>query len=161
MLQIFILNLVLHLELVVLYSYAYDKLHEKARDLQDVVNFERFLHVFSWVLARANVEANDLMINCYKPSQIEEKTESLDPDVEKDDPESVLKGCRILQVKDEEILDHRNAVKVDENLRHIVRSNDRLRKAKPIRQRPNNESVKFQLILVATKDVGRNYLFGR
>ena len=74
------------------------------------------------------------MLSSEKPDEVENKTETLDPNVDEDYPEVILNSGRILQPENEDVLYNWDGIKIQKELCCIGASDNSLRKAKGGRQ---------------------------
>ena len=99
------------------------------------INIQWLFQIFSGIFASANVEIDDLMLGSKKPDKVKNKTKALDPNINEDKPESILKSSWVFQPENKHVFYDRYDIKVQKTLGCIAASNSGLYEAKKVGQR--------------------------
>ena len=117
-------------ELIELNSEGNHNMKQDAGNFNHIVNIERFFQIFSGIFASTDVKVDDLMISSEKPDEIENKTKPLDPDIDEDKPEFILKNSWVFQPENKHVFYEQYDIKVQKALGYIAASNSGLHEAK-------------------------------
>ncbi len=96
-----------------------------------------------WVLSCADVKAHGLLVDEMMPNCLTQKTETLDPHIQKDGPKSVIEPCRIFQPENVKILRHCDGIKKKQQLKEKGTPKNSQKEAERWRQRSVNVSKNF------------------